>query len=207
MFKKINFLIAKLITKNNPFGGLRIADKSTIVTDGAKLMIVTRPDPDIFSIAGYPSIPDSPGEPTESFFDFTISSPEALEIAKSIPGKDAINPILRHAIIYSKTNESESAFIGVSDLLSSRIFSPRKTLLSFPDYTKAIPKIDKEEKKVVVNAEHLADVLNIFVTAMKESKNFGVIMRFYENSIRLDAIVEGSQLTAVIILSQEKTDE
>lgn len=139
MLNKSNLNVAEVSKKDT--SGLFVDNNCTVATNGKILIRVTRPDVDSNE---YPKIDGIEPQQTESF---VMSSKQALDIAKTIPTKKTLSPILKNAVVA----QNGILKIASTDLNNNNIANVEPLQTRYPDYKQVIPSSNNTKFEFCVN--------------------------------------------------------
>jgi len=182
------------------------SDGTTVATDG-HIMMLYQPDPEKQDDPSeYPMAETCNPASTETLKPCSISSVEALTLAKAI-SKDKRLSILRNAALDAKrTNEGENAVFMVAEVDKRQVISIKKIDADFPRYKKILPALPKNPVFIGFNIALFKTLLDALEKAGAE--NISVIAPTNgEQAMHLKAKSAHGTLEAVIMPLREDHEE
>ena len=182
--------------------GILCDQEGTTATDGHILCHVTPPPG--MTAEGFPVVVGTE-RPTEPIKPFILPLESAKEVAKALPKKTTI-PILKTAMVCRASNDNGKAYISVTDLETSRLFSPDKVSSQFPDWHRVTPKDEDAKFTIGLDGALLERVVAVARALKAEAgdKRDAIALTFRftdaQSAVKVTATnSEGQSLTAVIM--------
>lgn len=188
LLNKHNFAVAQFAATEESrytLKAIQVNQHATVATNGHYLVRVSNPttDPNSFPlIQGLRN-----GGP---FKDFLLPVDVAKEIEKALPkGKRCNIPVLANAMVSHYVDGEESKpNIGVTDLDSPKVFTPRTITGQFPNWQAVIPT-RAPKLEIYVDANYLAQLASAAAKFMTDNNTQPLRLQFTDanSPVRLDA--------------------
>ena len=198
--RTVGAAISKAERVKEHLAGVRIEpDGSSVATDGhilLKFTPSTQPDPKDYPVLEGVDAEDNGG----TLKPFTLPSEAAIEILRAIPKRGCPAMIGEYVVLdVPKTNERETAVIGLTDLESSKVFKPRKAQGDFPSYQKLFDSL--HQKEVVAEFALTLEVVLKLLKTFKdlEVKRFKVKVRGADEALEIETKNENGEVRALIM--------
>ena len=178
--------------------GILITPTETVASDGHALIRVTVPTVPEETLPGLKAFNGAATSAT--WAPFIMAANQALEIAKAIPKKPVVLPVLRHAFVSGDAEQ-----IGVTDMETERTFSVSRVKGEYPDYAKLIPPPEEAVVEMGFDAALLVRVLKQVASIVRQYNCAAPVrLRFYPEKqlMRIDASTEvgdAQEVTAVVM--------